>query len=40
MKKIIFMLLITILTVISCGSKPDNTDKKNEMNKKYTDYWV
>ena len=40
MKKIIFMLLITILTVISCGSKPDNTDKKNEMNKKYSDFWV
>ena len=40
MKKIIFILLIVMLCILSCGRKPDNANAENIINKKYSDFWI
>ena len=40
MKKNIFILLFVVLTILSCGRKAEDTNMENEMNKKYSDFWV
>ena len=40
MKKIMFILLIMILAVLSCGKTENHMDAENKMNKKYSDFWI
>lgn len=40
MKKNIFILLIIVLTVLSCKKTESSLNTENEMNKKYSDFWI